>query len=311
MTDKLKIMTWLWAQKDGRATYTANHVNIWAAMLKRHLTIPFSLACVTDMPDGIDPDIEIIKPPGDFVGLETPTWNKDKPNCFRRLSLFSPKAEKLFKAKRFVSMDLDCVICKNIDDLFTRSEDLVLYRGTSFDRPYNGSMVLMTAGCRPQVYKDFNEKNAILSGAKYVGSDQAWLAYKLGPGEAVWDFNDGVYWYGSKYNSSQSHCKIVFFPGSPKPQDLCLTGIDKFIKLWYKGDRKDAICLILGYNKDVWDEVKRSLDKGPFEAIIASPETADYLPNVDFIAANDEQAMDIAYMLGYKNYIFCGRSDED
>lgn len=157
--NKLKVMSWLWSQPNGRAKYTAEHVNIWAAMVRRHLTIPHTISIVTDMPDGIDSNIEIIEPPTDFLNIETPSWNGDKPNCFRRLSLYSPDAEKIFGAKRFVSMDLDCVICQNIDELFDRNDDIVLYKGTSFERPYNGSMVLMTAGARTKVYNDFSLKN--------------------------------------------------------------------------------------------------------------------------------------------------------
>lgn len=176
----LKILTWLWEKPGSRTTYTAEHVNLWAAMLKRHLTIPYTLACVTDMPEGIDADIEIIPPPNEFVGLETPTWKNDKPNCFRRLSMFRPDAAEIF-GERFVSMDLDCTIGANIDALFDRDDDFIMYKGTSFDRPYNGSLLMMNAGARPQVYLDFNEENAIKSGQKYVGSDQAWIAYCLGP----------------------------------------------------------------------------------------------------------------------------------
>lgn len=309
MAEKLKIITWLWEQKLGRATYTAEHVNIWAAMLKRNLTIPYTLACVTDMPDGIDQDIEIIEPPKDFIGLETPSWNKEKPNCFRRLTLYSPDAEKIFGAKRFVSMDLDVVICSNIDSLFDRDDDIILYKGTSHGRPYNGSMVMMNAGARPQVYTDFNEENAIKSGQLFVGSDQAWIAYCLGKGEKTWDFEDGVFWYGSQYNTSQDKCKMVFFPGSPKPWDLCTLGLDKFVNLCYKG-KKESKCLILGYNKNVWEELEQSIDKGPFEKVILSPEAKEHWPydNVLAIAASDDQAINIARMHGYEEFIFCGRS---
>jgi hypothetical protein len=41
--------------------------------------------------------------------------------------------------ERFVCMDLDCVIGGPLDPLFDRPEDLVLFKGTAPDRPYNGS----------------------------------------------------------------------------------------------------------------------------------------------------------------------------
>lgn len=305
----LKIITWLWNdQKESRTKYTAHHVNIWAAMVSRHLTIPHTLACVTDTPEGIDSHIEIIKPPGEFVGLETPTWNKDKPNCFRRLVLFSPNAEDIFGAKRFVSMDLDCVIGANIDSLFDREDDIVLYKGTSFDRPYNGSMLLMNAGSRPQVYLDFNEENAIKSGQKYIGSDQAWIAYCLGSGEKTWSFEDGIAWWGSQYNPLIKEKKILFFPGTIKPWEVVTYGLDPWCTEHYKGE-KTGKCLILGYNKNVWEELEAVLDQGPFDDFILSPEVLSHWENKYLdVAANDKQSILLAKMHGYKDFVFVGVS---
>ena len=304
----LKIITWLWAQPNGRTTYTAHHVNIWAAMLKRHLTIPFTLACVTDMPDGIDSDIEIIDPPNDFVGIETPTWNKGKPNCFRRLVLFSPEAEKIFGAKRFASMDLDAVVGANVDDIFSKTEDFIMYRGTNFDRPYNGSLVMMDAGARPQVYNEFSIENAIASGQKYTGSDQAWIAYCLGTGEATWSFEDGICWWGSQYNTDIPEKKIMFFPGIIKPWEVIVLGVDKWCIEHYRGD-KEGKCLILGYGKNVWKELESNLDSGPFDNYIISPEVSKHWPNGYIeVAANDKQAVLLSQMHGYKDYLFLGKS---
>lgn len=301
-------MCWLWSQPGGRTTYNANHVNIWAAMLKRHLTIPHTLACVTDMPEGIDPDIEIIKPPMEFIGLETPTWNTDKPNCFRRLVMFSPDAEKIFGAKRFASMDIDCVIGENVDSIFDRDDDFIMYRGTNFDRPYNGSLLMMNAGARPQVYTEFNEDNAIKSGQKYTGSDQAWIAYCLGTGEQTWSFEDGICWWGSQYNVQMESQKIMFFPGTMKPWQVIAIGYDKWCLEHYRGDR-DGKLLILGHNKNVWKDLEAKLDEGPFDDFIISPEVSKYWSdNYLDIAPNDEQAILLAAMHGYKDYVFVGKS---
>lgn len=304
-------MTWLWSQPNGRTTYNYKHVNIWAAMLKRHLTIPFELACITDMPEGIDSDIEIIEPPKDFIGIETPTWNKDKPNCFRRLVLFHPDAEKIFGAKRFVSMDLDCVIGSNIDDLFDDDVDFKMYKGTSFDRPYNGSLLMMDAGARPQVYTEFNEENAIKSGQKFVGSDQAWISYCLGPDEKTWSFADGICWWGSQYNTLIETQKIMFFPGTIKPWQVVVLNMDKWCEDHYRGQRSGT-CLILGYNKNVWEELEALPDdSGPFEDFIVSPEVEEHW-NQDFleVAPNDAQALNLVKMHGYSDWVFCGRSSK-
>ncbi len=237
----LTVLTWLWAQPGGRTRYTAEHVNIWADMVDRHLAMPHRLACVTDMPAGIDARIDIIEPSGEFVGLQTPTWWGPKPNCFRRLVMFRRDAAATF-GERFVSMDLDCVIGDSLDPLFDRDDDLILYKGTSGARPYNGSMLMMTAGARPQVYEDFSEAGAIASGAQFVGSDQAWISHCLGWGEKVWSEEDGVWWFGRRYQKTRHSARprILFFPGQPKPWQLVKLPSFPFIMSNYRRSLMEA-----------------------------------------------------------------------
>lgn len=223
----ITVLTWLWQQPGGRTKFTAEHVNIWAGMVRRHLAMSHDIACVTDTPRGIDKSIRIIKPPGDFEGI-TPHWGTHKPNCFRRLSMFRRDAGEIF-GKRFVCMDLDCVIGGTLDPLFDRPEDLVLFKGTAQGRPYNGSMMLIKAGCRPKVFENFDQQKANVAGQIYVGSDQAWLAFSLGRKERVWDDRDGVHWWGSpEYKQVKTPPKILFFPGKIKPWTIAPIRIDRF-----------------------------------------------------------------------------------
>lgn len=209
----LTVLTWLWSQPEGRTTYTTEHVAIWADMVSRNLSMPHRLACVTNEWD-LPPNVERIDPPGDFEDVQ-PRWGPRKPNCFRRLVMFRKDAAKIF-GKRFVCMDLDCVVGGQLDPLFDRPEDLVLLKGTIAGRPYNGSMMLIKAGCRPQVYDDFNQAGADVSGAEFVGSDQAWLAYKLGWNEATWSEADDVWMFSSKWKNKIKP-RVLFFPGKVKP----------------------------------------------------------------------------------------------
>lgn len=221
-----------------RAAYRAEHVNTWAAMVRRNLSMPHRIACVTDIPEGIDPSVEIIAPPGDFLDITNPKWSNGKPQCYRRLSMFRRDAADLF-GERFVCMDIDCVIGGELDPLFDRRDDLVLFKGTSRARPYNGSMMLIRAGCRPQVFEDFNQAAAIESGARFCGSDQAWLMHKLGRSEKVWDERDGVYWYGAPYLKNRKvEPRIVFFPGGMKPWVATL--FDGFTRHHYRAEMREA-----------------------------------------------------------------------
>lgn len=213
----LTVLTWLWRQRESR--YTAQQVNVWAAMVARNLTIPHRLACVTDMPEGIDPQVEIIDPPRDLESITIPGWGPKRPQCWRRISIFRRDAARLF-GDRIVSMDLDCVIAGKLDSLFDRTEDIVLYAsppGSRGKRPYNGSLLLLTAGARPQVYERLTPEGATAATKQFIGSDQAWISHILGPGESTWGEQDGVYWRGRWKNSTQA--KIVFYIGSTKPWD--------------------------------------------------------------------------------------------
>ncbi len=215
----LTVLTWLWKQPGCRTTYTAEHVNIWAAMIRRHLTLPHRIACVTDIPQGIDPSVDIIRPPGDFAGMTTMRWGREKPSCFRRLAMFRPDAAELF-GERFVQIDLDVVIGGSLDPILDRPEDIVLFRGTSGKRPYNGSMTLMTAGARSHVYTDFTPAGAEEASRQFVGSDQAWMMKSLGPDEATWGEEHGVWWFGSTYQARRpdpAKVSVLFYPGRIKP----------------------------------------------------------------------------------------------
>lgn len=227
----LTILTWLWAQPHGRTSYKAEHVNIWAEMVSRHLAMPHELACVTDTPDGIDPSVRIISPPGDFEDVQTARWANGRPSCYRRLSMFRRDASEIF-GERFVCMDLDCVVGGPLDPLFDRGDDLVLFNGTAPSRPYNGSMILMTAGSRPRVYEKFSEAGANEAGQRFAGSDQAWLAHILGPDEATWGDVDGVYWYGREYQRRSTDPRLLFFPGTLKPWSV--RNFDLFVRRNYR-----------------------------------------------------------------------------
>jgi len=234
----ITILAWLWRQPKSRTNYPAEHVNIWASMVRRNLSMPHRIACVTDMPEGIDPRVEIITPPGDFLNISSPHWANGKPQCFRRLSMFRPDAAGIF-GERFVCMDLDCVVSGRLDPLFDRNDDLVLYKGTASSRPYNGSLMLIRAGCRPHVFEDFNQQAALEASKQFCGSDQAWLAHRLGWSEATWDERDGVHFVSSMSTRKRmSSPRVVFFPGRLKP--WMIATVDRFVGRHYRMDEKEA-----------------------------------------------------------------------
>jgi hypothetical protein len=300
----ITVMTWLWSQDQSRAQFHASHVNIWADMVRRHCTLDIRFACVTDTPDGIDPSIAIIAPPGEFVGLETERWSGAKPNCYRRIAMFRPDAADLF-GERFVNMDLDLVIGENIDSLLGRGEDFVICEASRAGNKwvYNGSMVLMTAGSRSKVYEEFTAAGAELSSRRYVGSDQAWIAYVLGPDEATWGPADGVVRWGAAKQG-----KIMFFPGLPKPWDVVRENMSPWVAAHYRAAPRGR-AIYLGYGMSVWDDAKAVM-AAPYAGLIASPEAAKHWPGpIDAVARDDAEAVRLAGMMGFDELVHCGRAE--
>lgn len=296
----IRILTWLWGQPGSRNQFTVDHVAIWAAMVRRHLHIPHRIACVTDF-DGLPSHIERIEPPRDFEHVRIPTWGDDKPQCLRRLAMYGPDAGEIF-GDRFVCMDLDVAICGSLDPMFDRPDDFVIAKGTAAGRPYNGSMQLITAGKRAKVYQDFTPEKAAKAGREFIGSDQAWISYCLGPSEAVWDESDGLCWYR---RPPVPKPRIMFFPGDVKPWSVAQNGTDDFINTHYRGARSER-CLVLGYGETLWDDVDRELAR-PFGAVIASPEAAEHWPGpVLAVANNDDEALRLARMHGFNDLTLCG-----
>jgi len=203
-------------------------VNTWARMVERHTSVPHRLLCFTNMPEGIEEPVETRPLPEDFATVHNPKWSaKDgKPQCYRRLAMFRRDAAEWI-GPRFASMDLDCIVFGSLDPLLERSEDIVLFRGTGPQRPYNGSMILMDAGARPSVYEEFTAERAQRLSRRMLGSDQAWMMHQLGPNEAKFTDGDGVQHFTPRVRRllrcgpcARKSLRLLFFPGRVKPWDL-------------------------------------------------------------------------------------------
>jgi glutathione synthase/RimK-type ligase-like ATP-grasp enzyme len=252
---KTVAMTWLWRQPGGRIQYTAEMVNGWAHAIRDNTTLNLDIACVTDLTDGIESWIRIIKPPGYFETVSSPTWPASNgwPQCYRRLALFHPDAAQIFGGDRLISMDVDMLVTGNLDKLFSRAEPLVMFKGTNTSkRPYNGGFVMLDAGSRSQVFTEFTPEKAVESGKLFVGSDQAWISHCLGWGEATVSEQDGIVHYASHFISKHGgakaykhpeHVCMVMFPGAVK----AFNGI---AQIW-GGARKDEKVIRAMINKPV------------------------------------------------------------
>ena len=296
----ITILTWYWRQPGGRTDYQPCHVNIWADMVRRNVTVPHRIACVTRDTDGIDPRIAIIEPPADFEAVRIPTWGESRPQCLRRLAMFAPDAGRIF-GERFVCMDLDCVIAGNMDHLLTDDgPDFRIFRGTGRNRPYNGSMMYLKAGSRSQVYDDFTPESAAQAGREYMGSDQAWIMHKLGPNEWTYGPEHGAVWTG---NAKPGYA-VKFYPGHDKPwQDRKSPDTVQH----YRMDARKGRCLVLGEGAHVWQDVEAALEAGPPAGVVAVGDTARLWPGaIDALAGNQDDAVHLAHILGFDDVVLCG-----
>lgn len=218
------VVCWKWSRRGYRSTFGPKTVNTLRRMVARHYDRPHRFVCVTDDPSGLDPQVDVIPLWSEWADVQSP-HGADYPSCYRRLRAFAPDAEALF-GRRFVSLDLDCVITGDLVPLWDRSEDFVIWGDTNPRNVYNGSMFLLTAGSRPHVWTQFDPSTSPREHfrAGCFGSDQGWISYALGPDEPRWKQADGVYSYRNEIVKKHKgmlppDARVVFFHGPTDPWD--------------------------------------------------------------------------------------------
>lgn len=242
----LTVVCWRWRPDPGyRSKFAPETVNVLRAMVKRHYRHEHEFVCVTDDPKGIDPDIRIVPLWNDFADVPSPFGVKN-PSCYRRLRAFARDIGDVF-GPRFVSLDLDCVIVGDLDPIWNRSEDFIIWGDTNPKTDYNGSMFMLTAGARPTVYESFDPKTSPVKAmrAGKFGSDQGWISYCLGGNEAKWTKADGVYSFRNDVRYAgrldlPKGARIVFFHGDVDPWKP-LGQKHEWVRTHYRGEERPCI----------------------------------------------------------------------
>jgi len=207
----LSIVTFKWRPHPGaRSKFAAWHVNRLRAMFARHLHMPHRFFCVTDDERGIEQGIETVELWPDLSDVPN-VHGRREPSCYRRLKLFAADAGKTF-GERILWCDLDMMLTDDVTPLFDRPEDVVLLGTDSANIPVNGSLVLLTAGARPDIWEDFDPEVSPREahGAGHWGSDQGWLGYRM-PGAAKWTEGDGRLFF---WRYMQRHPRGPMPPGT-------------------------------------------------------------------------------------------------
>lgn len=241
----LDIVCFKWRPQLGyRSQFGPETVNTLRSMLARHYQKPHRLTCITDDPAGIHPDVRIIPLWNDHAELPSPHGGKN-PACYRRLKLFSAEAKHVI-GPRFVALDLDCVITADVSPIFDRTEDFLMYGNTNPRTPYNGSLLLMTAGARRQVWERFEPRTSPRQAmqARFYGSDQAWISYCLGPHEAKFTKRDGIYSFRNDLQRRRdlpADARIVVFHGKHDPWEESIQRQYPWVKAHYRLSPEPAL----------------------------------------------------------------------
>jgi hypothetical protein len=183
----LTVVLWKWGTK-----YTTAHVARMQAMLARHLTIPYTMVCLTDKPKELPPGVQAAKLP------PTLPWDS---KGLRRMWLYSADAGRL--GDRLLQLDLDVVITASLDPIVSRPEPFVIWKSDSNWKDkwaYNATVMLITPGAQEALWQRymadpwriFAEADADGWGPK-VNSDQALACYLLKDQDVpVWTEADGI-----------------------------------------------------------------------------------------------------------------------
>ena len=145
--------------------YISKYANVLKNMVKRNCTVDYQFHCFTDDPNGLDPDINVIKLPND-------PWIKA---WWSKLFMFSPQMPLRGNILYF---DLDVVIFDNIDPLFSHDGKFNIIRDFNRCRIKdwklaNSSCMRWEAGTMDYLYTEFEKNSARIMQQNH--GDQDWI----------------------------------------------------------------------------------------------------------------------------------------
>lgn len=207
------MVAWKWGAK-----YAPKYVERLKAGVNRNIKMPHRFVCITDDPTGLTCET---------WPLPTPDLIKVRDGCYSRLIMFSQDWQARNNIDRLVCLDLDVVVTGSLDALFSRLEHFVILHGGHFNPcPFNGSVMLIDRGARPEIWSRFTVKEAeavSMADGTWRGSDQTWISH-VAPDAAGWTHLDGVYAFRKPGwmtgDDLPADARIVAFPGKKDPSQL-------------------------------------------------------------------------------------------
>lgn len=195
---ELTVGTFFWGSK-----YGPEYVERLQWGVRRHLKTPHRFRVFTPPPE----DEALTRRPG----------------CFARLRAFDPAWQAKNRIEgRLLVLDLDVVITGNIDHLVARPEPFVILQGVNAANPcpMNGSVWMLQAGYRPDVWSKFSLDAAAKLPAHEFPDDQGWFFDRM-PDAGAYGAADGVYAFQKKGwgkgDALPADARLVAFPGWRDP----------------------------------------------------------------------------------------------
>ena len=207
--------------------YIPQYVNILKNMCKRNSTVDYKFSCITDNPEGLDSDINIIHFPKDNLAIKS-WWSK--------LYMF---ARELPLDGTILYFDLDVVIFRNIDYLWTFEpgkfciiQDFNRCRVKDW-HVCNSSVMRWEAGSLEHLWQIYMQDPGKVWGRNH--GDQDFITAKEGQTAKRWPTNwimsykwemqgkkDTKIRKGAKYvfehpPTIPDDCSVAVFHGEPKP----------------------------------------------------------------------------------------------
>lgn len=219
--------------------YPASEVNRLYRALLRVSEGPFTLCCVTDDPQGIQPEVRVLPIP-DLPVIGNEVMNRG----WRKLSLFSPAMRSQIGGQ-VLYLDLDVILLKSLDDFFLRDSPFAVIRDYKRfrwrnRRTGNTSVFLYDAARDYGVYDRLMEYGE--SVRQRFRNEQEFLT------DVMWRQGLLKYWPAAWCVSYKYHCipafpfslwrepaappdaRVLVFHGRPKPEEA-MRGIGA---KWYR-----------------------------------------------------------------------------
>jgi hypothetical protein len=208
----LTVATWIWGTK-----YRGDYIARLDYGLRRNLRSPFRFI--------------VLNP------FAADMWLRD--GCLCRMRLFDPGFQEIYGIKNgehVAVLDLDIVITGRLDPLFERDESLVILAGANAANPcpFNGSVMMMTAGANVDLWADLNA-DVLQTIPRYeFPDDQGWIHFKR-PNAATWQVgsSSGIYAFRKPGwppgDELPVDARLVAFPGRRDPSQFThLPWVKKF-----------------------------------------------------------------------------------